>query len=176
MRNLSSLPPWPQRRVSTLPEQVKENFLFKCTRNNHNHNLVASYLTSKPFILGKEIPDIYNATLKKVIFFQGCYYHPHLNPKCRSYPNMVKRFTKEGKSCQDYVDKFEHRMTLMKQNYPDLVKSHQVVYECNFVDFLNGKYSPEFDKTFRESELFKKQFFSRLVPRDACLPDQIQPW
>ena len=85
---------------------------------------------------------------------------------------MVKRFTKEGKSCQDYVDRFEHRMTLMKQNYPDLVKSHKVVYECNFVDFLNGRYSPEFDETFKESEMFKKQFFSRLVPRDACLPGQ----
>ena len=52
------------------------------------------------------------------------------------------------------------------------ITPHQVVYECNFVDFLKGKHSPDFDKTFRESELFKKQFFSRLVPRDACNPGQ----
>ena len=49
---------------------------------------------------------------------------------------MVKKFTKEGKSCEHYVEEFEERMALMKQNYPKLVTSHKVVHECKFVDFL----------------------------------------
>ena len=85
---------------------------------------------------------------------------------------MVKKFTKEGKSCEHYVEEFEERMALMKQNYPKLVTSHKVVHECKFVDFLKGKYSTEFDQIFKKSDLFKKQFFKRLVPRHGCLPGQ----
>ena len=85
---------------------------------------------------------------------------------------MIKKFTKDGKSCQAHVDDFEHRMHLLKKNYPNLVKSHKVVYECKFVDFLRGKHSPDFDENFKKSILFEKQFFSRLVPRDSCLPGQ----
>ena len=85
---------------------------------------------------------------------------------------MVKRFTKNGKSCQDYVEKFEHRMDMLKQNYPNLIKSVKIVYECRFVDFLKGKYSPDFDETFKNTKFSEKQFFYRLVPRDACLPGQ----
>ena len=36
--------------------------------------LVGSYLTARPFMLGKEIPDIYDKTLKEVIYFQAQYF------------------------------------------------------------------------------------------------------
>ena len=102
---------------------------------------------------------------------KGCYFHVHLDPKCPSFQNMVKKFTKDGKSCQDAAEKFEDRMVMLKKNFPDLVKYHKVVYECKFKEFLAGKISPDFDSTFDIDDLNKKQqFFSRLIPRAACLP------
>ena len=84
---------------------------------------------------------------------------------------MVKKFTKDGKCCEDTVEKFNIRMNMLKKNCPDLVKTVKVVYDCKFTEFLDGKYSPDFDLTFKENELYKeKKFFQRLIPRDACLP------
>ena len=84
---------------------------------------------------------------------------------------MVKKFTKDGKSCEDTVEKFDIRMNMLKKNCPDLVKTVKVVYDYKFTEFLDGKYSPDFDSTFKENELYKeKKFFQRLIPRDACLP------
>ena len=86
---------------------------------------------------------------------------------------MVKKFTKEGRSCQDTVEKFENRMKMLKKNFPDLVNSVKVVYECKFDEFLDGKYAPDFDSSFKEDDLYKeRRYFKRLVPRDACLPGQ----
>ena len=36
-----------------------------------SNDLIASYMSTKPLMLGKEIPDIYDATLKEVIYFQA---------------------------------------------------------------------------------------------------------
>ena len=84
---------------------------------------------------------------------------------------MIKKFTKEGRSCQATVDEFESRMEMLKKNVPDMVKSATVVYECKFKEFLNGTYSPSFNSEFKEHDLYKKrQYFPRLVPRHACLP------
>ena len=61
-------------------------------------------------------------------------------------------------------------MELLKQNHPDVIESHKVVYDCKFTQFLNGKFVPEFDSRFLQSDLSRKQFFDRLIPRNACLP------
>ena len=83
---------------------------------------------------------------------------------------MVKKFTKEGRCCQDFIEKFENRMTLLKTNFPNLVDNVKTVYECKFNEFLKNGYAPDFESTFMENALFKeRQYFSRLVPRDACL-------
>ena len=84
---------------------------------------------------------------------------------------MVKKFTKDGKSCQDAAEKFEDRMIMLKMFFPDLVKYHKVVYECKFKEFLAGNILPDFDSTFSIDDLNnKQQFFSGLISRAACLP------
>ena len=51
----------------------KKEFLYQMYTKfeRPNNNLVASYLTSRPFMLGKEIPDVYDETLKEVIYYQA---------------------------------------------------------------------------------------------------------
>ena len=56
------------------------------------------------------------------------------------------------------------------ENHPDVVKSYKVVYECRFNKFMDGIDTPEFKSGFRDDDLCKKKyFFTRLIPRDACL-------
>ena len=84
---------------------------------------------------------------------------------------MVKKFTSEGKSCEDYVERFNDHMNKLKENYSELVKSIKIVYDCKFSEFLDGDYSPDFDSSFLQNDLFKeKKYFQQLVPRDSCLP------
>ena len=49
---------------------------------------------------------------------------------------MVKKFSKNGKSCEDYIKDFDKRMAVVIEKYPDLVQSVKVVYGCKFTDFL----------------------------------------
>ena len=86
---------------------------------------------------------------------------------------MVKKFTKEGRSCEEFIEEFEARMKLLIRNFPDLVETYKVVYGCKFKEFLKNRYSPDFKSSFFENDLYKeRQFFSRLTPRHACLPGQ----
>ena len=55
---------------------------------------------------------------------QGWYYHPHNDPKCPSYQSMVKKFTKEGRSCEKFIKEVEARMKLPIWNFPDLVETY----------------------------------------------------
>ena len=54
----------------------KEEFVFQnyTKFNQPTHELMGSYLTARPFMLGKEIPDIYDKTLKQFIYFQAQYF------------------------------------------------------------------------------------------------------
>ena len=51
----------------------------------------------------------------------------------------------------------------MKSKYPDKIQKVTIMYGCDFKELLKSEEA----KPFTESELFGKQFFSRLRVRDA---------
>ena len=87
---------------------------------------------------------------------------------------MIKKFARNGKSCQEVVDDFDNRMTSLKKNYPNIVTKVKTVHGCQFTQFLKGKYMPEFQSSFLKSDLYKeKQYFTRLTARECCLPGRV---
>ena len=50
----------------------KKEFTFQMYMKHirKDNDLKASYLTSRPFMLGREIPDVYDSTLKQVVYYQ----------------------------------------------------------------------------------------------------------
>ena len=63
----------------------------------------------------------------------------------------------------DKVQSFQSRMDDMKSKYPDKIQKVTIMYGCDFKELLKSEEA----KPFTESELFGKQFFSRLRVRDA---------
>ena len=61
-------------------------------------------------------------------------------------------------------------MEFLKTNHPDVIQNYNNIPDCEFAKFLKGEPSPKFQSAFFESPLYQKQYFTRLVPRDACLP------
>ena len=50
----------------------KKEFTFQMYMKHirKDNDLKASYLTSRPFMVGREIPDVYDSTLKQVVYYQ----------------------------------------------------------------------------------------------------------
>ena len=83
---------------------------------------------------------------------------------------MVVKFSKNGGSCHEYVNSFKNKMEFLKKHHPEVIQSYDNIPDCEFAKFLKREPSTQFQSAFFESPHYQKQFFTRLVPRDACLP------
>ena len=136
-----------------------------------NSELIGSYLTPEgPKRFGREIPDAYDKTLREVLLYHGCFFHPHLRAKCFARKGLEQRIFKVGSITMNYKEYLAHckrKTNRLRRQYKDEIIKITPTHECEFDEKLK---SPDF-KAFLSSKLGQFSFCSRLVPRESlCSP------
>jgi len=110
------------------------------------------------------IPDIYSPITSEAVFYNGCFFHAHMegcliNPKAS--PMTLHPLFK--KTYQEINDEFDQKIASLFLNNPNEVKSVKIMWECNYLKerTLNNELKYFLSNNFKERPLY------RLRPRTA---------
>ena len=119
---------------------------------------------SIPVKLDHITPDFYAESDSKnkriAAFFNGCYYHGHLDPKCPELSKGERAANNSNYDLQKYKmlnEKMDAQIQYLKNNYPNI--KVEVMWACQFDRLLNAP----IDSSFTEKEKIEARSIRRFM-------------